>query len=77
MTHSLYLKKKILDKETLSNEERLFLTKKINIEKKLMGGKYQNIQEMATDINDRKPSKEIEKFIFRNMMKIMLNEFNN
>lgn len=77
MTHSLYLKKKILDKETLSNEERLFLTKKINIEKKLMDGKYQNIQEMATDINDRKPSKEIEKVIFRNMMKIMLNEFNN
>ena len=77
MTHSLYLKKKILDKETLYNEERLFLTKKINIEKKLMSGKYQNIQEMATDINDRKPSKEIEKVIFRNMMKIMLNEFNN
>ena len=42
-----------------------------------MGGKYQNIQEMATDINDRKPSKEIEKVIFCNMMKIMLNEFNN
>ena len=77
MTHSLYLKKKILDKETLSNEERLFLTKKINIEKKLMGGKYQNIQEMETDINDRKPSKEIEEVTFRNMMKIMLNEFNN
>ena len=48
---------KKLDKETLSNEERLFLTKKINIEKKLMGGKYQNIQEMETDINDRKPSR--------------------
>ena len=31
---------------------------------------------MATDINGSQPSKTIEEIIFKNMMKIMVNEFN-
>lgn len=49
--------------------------KKISIEKKLMAGEYKSLFDMATDINDGKPTKEIESIIFKNMMKIMLNEF--
>ena len=41
-----------------------------------MGGAYESLYDMATDINDGKPSKEIENVIFKNMMKIMLHEFN-
>ena len=37
---------------------------------------YGTLQEMATDINDGVPSKTIEKIIFKNMMKIMLEKFN-
>ena len=32
--------------------------------------------EMATDINGGQPSKTIEEIIFKNMMKIMVSEFN-
>ena len=31
---------------------------------------------MATDINGSQPSKTIEEIIFKNMMKIMVSEFN-
>ena len=31
---------------------------------------------MATDINGSQPSKTIEEIIFKNMMKIMVNQFN-
>ena len=37
---------------------------------------YGTLQDMATDINDGVPSKTIEKIIFKNMMKIMLEKFN-
>ena len=37
---------------------------------------YGTLQEMATDINDGVLSKTIEKIIFKNMMKIMLEKFN-
>ena len=37
---------------------------------------YGTLKEMATDINDGVPSKTIEKIIFKNMMKIMLEKFN-
>ena len=40
-----------------------------------MAGEYKSLFDMATDINDGKPTKEIESIIFKNMMKIMLNEF--
>ena len=49
---------------------------KITIEKKLMSDEYESLNEMATDINGGTPSKEIEQVIFKNMMKIMLKEFN-
>ena len=48
---------------------------KITIEKKLMSGEYESLNEMATDINGGTPSNEIEQVIFKNMMKIMLKEF--
>ena len=69
----------ILEKGTLTPEEKSFLGKKRNIEKKMMRreGEYSNLREMATDINDGTPSKEIEDVVFRNIMKIMLNEFKN
>ena len=41
-----------------------------------MGGSYASLSEMATDINDGRESKEIERILFKNMMKIMLREFN-
>lgn len=47
----------------------------MNIERKLMSVQYETLAKMATDIDGRTPSKDIEKIIFRNMMKIMLNEF--
>ena len=47
----------------------------ISIEKKLMSGAYELLNEMATDINGGTPSKEIEQIIFENMIKIMLKEF--
>ena len=37
---------------------------------------YGTLKEMALDINDGVPSKTIEKIIFKNMMKIMLEKFN-
>ena len=46
------------------------------IEEKLLGGKYENLRDMATDINGGQPSKAVKQIIFRNMMKIVLNEFN-
>ena len=72
----LLKEKKILEKGTLTPEERTFLGKKMSIEKKLMSGGYESLYEMACDINDGRPSKEIGGVIFKNMMKIMLPEFN-
>ena len=46
------------------------------MEKKLMSGEYDSLNEMATDLNGGNPSKDIEQIIFENMMKIMLKEFN-
>ena len=66
----------ILEKGTLTSEEKEFLDKKISIEKKLMSGEYGSLNEMATNIDGGTPSKEIETVIFKNMMKIMLREFN-
>ena len=63
------MEKRILKKRTLTPEEKEFL------EKKLMAGEYKSLFDMAKDINDGKPTKEIENIIFKNMMKIMLNEF--
>ena len=68
--------KNFLEKGTLTSEEKEFLDKKISIEKKLMSGEYGSLNEMATNINGGTPSKEIETVIFKNMMKIMLREFN-
>lgn len=48
----------------------------MGIEKKLMREEYNCQAEMATDINGGTPCKEIEDIIFRNMMKIMIREFN-
>ena len=63
------MEKRILKKRTLTPEEKEFL------EKKLMAGEYKSLFDMATDINDGKTTKEIENIIFKNMMKILLNEF--
>ena len=41
--------------------------KKKSTEKKLMSGAYESLYDMATDINDSKPSKEIDSVIFKNM----------
>ena len=61
-------RKKILEKGTLTPEERAFLSKKKkSTEKKLMSGAYESLYDMATDINDSKPSKEIDSVIFKNM----------
>ena len=68
--------KKILERGTLTHKERAFLEKKMSIEKKLMSGAYESLYDMATDINDGKPSKEIESVIFKSRMKIMLHKFN-
>ena len=67
---------KILEKGTLTSEEKKFLEKKMSMEKKLMSGECRSLEEMAIDINRGNPSKEIEQIIFKNMMKIMLKEFN-
>ena len=55
--------------------------KKMAVEKILMSGQYSSLSEMAADINGGGggglvPSKEIEDTIFKNMLKIMLEEFN-
>ena len=68
--------KKISENETLTPEEKTFLDKKMLIEKKLMIREYGSLNKMATDINGGIPSKEIEQVIFKNMIKIMLKEFN-
>ena len=47
--------------------------KKKQITQKL--GQYSSIAEMSTDINGGVPSEAVEKIIFRNMMRIMLEEF--
>ena len=73
----MIIEKKILLKGTTKDEEREFLNHKMNTERKPMCGQYETLAEMATDIDGRKPSKDIEKIIFRNMMKIMLNEFDS
>ena len=65
--------KKILEKGSVTPEK---MDLKISIEKKLMSGEYESLNEMARDINGGTPSKEIEQVIFKNMMKIMLKEFN-
>ena len=65
--------KKILEKGSVTPKE---MDLKISIEKKLMSGEYESLNEMARDINGGTPSKEIEQVIFKNMMKIMLKEFN-
>ena len=50
---------------------------KTAVEKILMSGQYSSLFEMASDINGGLvPSKEIEDTIFKNMLKIMLEEFN-
>ena len=41
-----------------------------------MSGEYESLNEMAIDINGGTPSKEIEQVILKDMMKIMLKEFN-
>ena len=41
-----------------------------------MSIEYGSLNEMATDINGETPSREIETVIFKNMMKIMLRQFN-
>ena len=46
------------------------------MEKKLMSGEYGSLEEMAIDINQGNSSKGIEQIISKNMMKIMLKEFN-
>ena len=61
----------------MTSKEKSFLDKNMNIEKKLMIGEYINLRKMATNINDGTPSKEIEDVVFRDIMKIMLNEFKN
>ena len=48
----------------------------MSMEKKLMSGEYGSLEQMAIDINQENPSKEIEQIIFKNMMKIMLKELN-
>ena len=56
--------------------------KKMAAEKVLMSGQYSSLSEMAADINEGGavaglvPSKEIEDTIFKNMLKIMLEELN-
>ena len=37
-----------------------------------MSGEYESIYEMAADMNGGTPTKEIEKVIFKNIMRIML-----
>ena len=64
--------KKVLEKGSVTPKEMDF---QISIEKKLMSGAYELLNEMATDINGGTPSKEIEQIIFENMIKIMLKEF--
>ena len=51
-------------------------TKKKKKKKNKNCSQYGTLQEMATDINDGVLSKTIEKIIFKNMMKIMLEKFN-
>ena len=68
--------KKFSENGTLTSEEKEFLDKKISIKKKSMSGEYGSLNEMATDINRETSSKEIETVIFKNMMKIILREFN-
>ena len=68
--------KKILEKRTLTPKEKEFLDKKISIKKKLMSGEYGSLNKMVRDINGGTPSKEIETVIFKNLMKVMLREFN-
>ena len=48
----------------------------MSIERKLVTGGYESLSEMATDINGGVPSKDIEQIVFKNMMRIMLREFN-
>lgn len=50
--------------------------KKRIVEEKLLSGQYANLRDMATDINDGRPSKVIEEIIFHNMINIMLQKFN-
>ena len=49
---------------------------KQRIEEKLLSGQYKTTHEMATDIHDGVPSKITEDVIFKNMMKIRLQKFN-
>ena len=67
---------KILEKGTLTPEGKRFLEKQMLMEKKLISGEYGSLEEIAIDINQGNLSKEIEQIIFKNMMKIMLKEFN-
>ena len=67
---------KILEKGMLTPEGKRFLEKKMLMEKKLISGEYGSLEEIAIDINQGNLSKEIEQIIFKNMMKIMLKEFN-
>ena len=41
-----------------------------------MSGEHGSLNKMVTDINGGTPSKEIETVIFKNLMKVMLREFN-
>ena len=59
-----------------SSSENGEITEKQKKKKNKNCSQYGTLQEMATDINDGVPSKTIEKIIFKNMMKIMLEKFN-
>lgn len=67
--------KKILEKGTLMPTERAFFKKNVH-QKDVDEGAYESLYEMMCNINDGRASKEIENFIFKNMMEIMLREFN-
>ena len=63
-------------KGDLSPEKKEFFERKMSIERKLVTGGYEFLSEMATNINGGVPSKDIEQIVFKNMMRIMLREFN-
>ena len=68
--------KKTSEQRTLFPEEKEFLERKMSIERKLVTGGYESLSEMATNINGGDPSKDIKQIVFKNMMRIMLREFN-
>ena len=69
-------RRKNFGKGDVNPQRKTIFGKKMMMEKKLMSGEYDSLNEMATDLNGGNPSKDIEQIIFENMMKIMLKEFN-